>query len=323
MRKGLFSKIALLLTGFISLVTTAGAYATWTYSVETPSDVQTEISVGAGVFKWEGSDDMTGTTLGTNHTVLVDYIINSEYGLNTSNSYLNQQIDERERWNRDTFGSVDLYDGQDIEELFDLNTSKLSFLIEFPKNNDKLKYIYTTSVDLGKSGTWLGGNGAKPNVPIGTPIFEVFRTTVELQNGTWVATKSEIGYANSAYYENNIAGSWVVQCPCFNPDTWKAGYLGTGFSNAIYAFVGQTASGYPKEEKGDVYYALKPSSGGTRTVTLAEKYTSCNVRVYDANRQLIAQKQTADAATLSWTATANAQYYIVIGGMEEFAFTIS
>lgn len=323
MSKRLLSKIALLTTGFVALATTAGAYATWTFTAGTPAPVQSEIALGMGVFKWEGSDDMTGTTLGTNHTVLVDYIINGEHGLNTPNSYLNQQIDERERWNRDTFGSVDLYDGQDIEDLFDLNTSKLSFLIQFPKNNDTLKYVYTTSVDLGESGTWLGGSGAKPNVPIGTNIFEVFRTTLELQNGTWVAVKSEIGYAESAYYENNVAGSWIVQCPCFDPDTWKAGYLGTGFSDAIYAYVGQTASGYPKENKADVYYALKPSSGGTRTVTLLEKYISCNVRVYNANRQLIAQKQTANAATLSWTATANAQYYIVIGGMEEFAVTFS
>jgi hypothetical protein len=37
---------------------------------------------------------------------------------------------------------------------------------------------------------------------------------------------------------------------------------------------------------------------------------------------LVAEK-TTNGATLSWNATANAQYYIVVGGMEEFAVAFS
>ncbi|MBQ9714633.1 MAG: hypothetical protein IJV83_04875 [Clostridia bacterium] len=301
-----------------------GVYATWTYATGGVAEHAQELAIKLSEFEWKGSEELPDDVQGEDHYELINQVINSEYGLNTEGSYLNDQIDSRENRNRDTFGSVDLYDGSDIENLFDLNTSGLTFLLHFPENTPNEQYLFTTSVELGETG-WLGW-GSPANIPIGEYVYVIYRTKLVLSDtGKWEAVETKPGYAKSAYYENDWLGSVAAQTPCFDPDTWQEGKRGTGFSNAIYAFVGQTTSAYLDSDTEKTYYKVVPSSRRTVTITLGENDGHCSVNVYKANQatQNVTTSTTNGIKTVSFTASANATYYIELSGDKSIAFTIS
>lgn len=323
----LFPKITLLLGGVVTIASVAGVAATWTYVGGNAEIEQNMLSVGLAEFSWEGSEVLPDDIAGEDHQALVESLVDGEHGMNAEGSVINQQIAERQNswWSWDTFGSMDVYDSTDMTELFGLETSNLSFMIYFPDNAPNTRYIFTTSVELGEAGSW--GN-VDPNIPIGENVYAVYRTTLERNEaGDWVETKTELGYAESAYYDNNLLGSWVVQCPSFDVDTWTAGKLGTGMDNAVYAYVGQTVSAYVDTADETAYYEVTPEATGTRTATSAN--TACTITVYDRNGNELATSGPVEAedgtqsVSVSWQAARNTRYYISVVGDTSMTFTIA
>ena len=183
-------KRALLLLCVILLVfTVGGAYATWQYAIGAVAPFSSDISFKVGDFLWEGSGDLpTEGDIGENHLLLINNIINhEEHGFNAANSYLNEQIEERQdgglgwRNGRDTLGSMAVTQSEELTEIFGLDSSNLNFLIQFVNNNTY--YLFTTGIDLGERGAcnWLGQNtkAGQPTVPIGDYIHPIYKTVVE------------------------------------------------------------------------------------------------------------------------------------------------
>ncbi|MBQ9728705.1 MAG: hypothetical protein IJV85_03820 [Clostridia bacterium] len=219
-----------------TILSITGVYATWEYASE-PPEMQTA-DVGMTMGEWKPEVVLPDDTENENdHTLLVEALVNGvNKGLNTSNSYLNQQISTRDsRWGRDTLGSMAITQGDDLEELFQAGTKNLSFLIQWvDENNDGTTdyyYIFTTDVDLGEKGAihWLWGTNTKegkPTTPIGEYIYPIYRTRVEKNaSNQWEAVASEIGSAKSAWYEESRSNMNATQIPSFDPDTWAAGDL--------------------------------------------------------------------------------------------------
>ena len=208
--KLLISSLCILL-----LLVVPGTYASWIYCTIPLPAADDSVAVSMGVFKWEGSDVLPDDEEGGHaHANLIDRLINGEgVGLNTSDSYLNEQIKNRDRYyGRDTLGSMAITQGDSLNSLFDLDTENTAFLIQ--TKNSSTYYIFTTSVELGEKGS--------PNYAIGTTISPIYRTTVTKTNGVWTAVVTEEGTAKSAYYEEsqwfNITRSKI---PSFDPDSWS------------------------------------------------------------------------------------------------------
>ena len=210
------TRLLLPLLCLVLLLSTTGAYAAWIYC-ETPLyPTSDNVQFGVDIFHWEGSEVLPDDEEeGLAHATLIDRLINGEgIGLNSPDSYLNEQIRNRDRyWNRDTLGSMAITQGSALTTLFDLNTENVTFLIQTV--NSSTYYIFTTSLDLGENGS--------PTYAVGTTISPIYRTTVNLVNGTWVATVTEEGSATSAYYEESqLIFITRSKIPSFDPDSWKA-----------------------------------------------------------------------------------------------------
>ena len=210
----LFRALPLLLC--LVLLSVSGVYAAWHYCEMPLPNAKDNVIFKMSVFKWAGSevlpdDEQTGHA----HAVLIDKIVNGEgIGLNTPDSYLNEQIKERDRyWNRDTLGSMAIKQGGSLNNLFNLETENVTFLIQSVDSNTY--YIFTTSLDLGENG--------KLTYPVGTTISPIYRTTVKRTDGRWLATVTEEGSAPSAYYdESQLIFINRSKIPSFDPDRWRA-----------------------------------------------------------------------------------------------------
>lgn len=210
-----------------------GAYATWEYSNSGPDPSSIDISIKLGEFNWVGSGDLpTDSLIGEDHIALIQNIIDhSEHGLNTSKSYLNEQIEKRQDggigWSsgRDTLGSMAVTQSEELTEIFGLDASNLDFLIQFISSSEY--YIFTTGVNLGERGeiNWLGNNSkpGNPTTPIGKAIYPIYRTLVVKTNGKWAAKETKAGYALSAWYEESRRNANATQIPSFDPDTFQEG----------------------------------------------------------------------------------------------------
>ena len=220
--------IAFLLT---ICLTVGGTFATWIFT--DPMSTPTEITAGFKFAAWTGAeelpdDDMTGES----HIALIEQIINHpQHGLNTSRSYLNEQIADRQDgglgWSggRDTLGSMAVTQSDELTDIFGLAAYNLEFLIQFESST--VYYIFTTGEYLGERGEInIWGNNktpGKPTVPIGDPIHPIYRTRVEKKNGVWAAVETQVGYANSAWYEESRRNANATQIPAFDPDTFVEG----------------------------------------------------------------------------------------------------
>ncbi len=219
----------------VALLATGGAYATWWYAKSPADSVSSRCAFQLGDFLWEGSGSLpTEDELGQNHVSLIDRIINHpEHGLNASKSYLNEQIDDRKsgglgwRNGRDTLGSMAVTQSDELDEIFGLESAQLDFLIKFESNTRY--YLFTTGVDLGERGACnIFGSTTKagsPTVPLGSPVYPIYRTTVDYIDGKWTAIATAEGYALSAWYEESRSNSDATQIPSFDPDTFVEGKL--------------------------------------------------------------------------------------------------
>ncbi len=226
-------RVLLLSCAFILLLSVGGTYATWRYSTGTVDPFEMQLTFKVGDFFWEGSGDLpTDGDIGENHLLLIENIVNHpEHGLNQSGSYLNDQISARKNnsWlaggSRDTLGSMAVTQSDELDEIFGLSSSKLSFLIKFEDNNTYS--LFTTGVDLGERGeiNWIGQNSkpGSPNVPIGDYVYPVYKTVVKKIDGTWTVQSTVEGYAVSAWYEESRSNVNATQIPSFDPDQFFEG----------------------------------------------------------------------------------------------------
>lgn len=340
-----FSKVLLTVLAFVSILTSVGVYATWQYTISPPSDVSHEIPLTMKEYSWEGTEDLPGEEegdLGLNHHWLIQNLVSgtdasgTEIGLNNPNSQLNQYIDDRLDggwgWSRDYFGSMAVTGGSYMQQLFGTEAENLSFLVRVV--SDKEYYIYTTSIDLGERGepNWIGTSNkekGKPNIPIGEWVYPVFRTKLTRTNANedWTIVLTERGRAKSDWYDENRSNANVTQIPSFDPATWEVATMGGSTADAIWTFVGDVATANPESKTAPIYYRLKPSSAGTYTVkTYAENAV---VRVLNASGTVIANSANgydADGTKyvyVTFSATANAQYYVQLSGNTSIIFNIS
>ncbi len=213
-------KWTLFALGIIAVITSSQVYSSWQYAERDIKSISKSPSKVLHVFEYPPEEVLPEADLGKNQVVLVESLVDGDYGLNTPDSYLNQQISARKNasffkgGSKDTIGSMGMDQKDDFESLFSLESENLSFLIQFI--DDTTYYIFTTDVDLGQNG--------KPNYKIAEEnISPIYRTVLKKVNDIWQAQTSAKGYALSAYYEeSNILGN-ITRIPSFDPDTWVAG----------------------------------------------------------------------------------------------------
>ena len=229
----MFKRISLVLLCVVVLLSVGGVYATWSYSTDAHIASKMEFPLRMGEFNWTGSGDLpTLDEIGEDHISLIQQIVNHpQHGLNTSRSYLNEQIADRQDgglgWKdgRDTLGSMAVTQSSELSEIFGLEANNLQFLIQFKSSTEY--YIFTTGEYLGQRGevNFWGNNKTpgKPTVPIGENIYPIYKTRVVKTNGTWAPVETVKGYAASAWYEESRSNATATQIPSFDPDTFKEG----------------------------------------------------------------------------------------------------
>ena len=300
---------------------------TWHYAMSDPGSIEVPILVQ--VFPWVGADQLPDDVVGEDHQGLIDKILNGTYtetngsvtqiGLNNPDSYISEEIKKRANGNflfrSDVLGSMDFWESSDISKFFDTATNGLSFLLYFPEGESDVYYLYTTSVELGKESN-------NPNIPIGEKIYPIYRTELHKdETGKWVATETRTGYAESAYYQNPITGSWLVKYPSFDPNSWEEVDLGLSFNDAIYAFVGQTTTSYNKDATTPTYYKLTTSSA--TTINISSEDENAIIKVYDSSKRLVtATKGAQGSPSVSFRSSRNATYYLEVSGGKSITFAI-
>jgi len=345
MFKKLSRTITILIIFVVSICSIAGVSATWKYAVFSPDEVNESVKVD--YFPWEGSDILPEDEVGYNHRVLIENIINGSMtengvttgiGLNNPDSELNQQLENRENRNKTTFGSMDAWDSAEMHAIFGLEASELAFMIYSPANQPTVKYIYTTSVELGES-SWFYG---KPTYPIGTRIYPVYRTKV---NGVvvdkvkgedvyeWTAEKTVLGSAKSQYYDNDYLGSFASKNPAFNPTTFAPMFaedcetgetpiaMGQTTANAIYTYVGQSFIMGTDKVAETAYFTIQPTTAGTVKITPDNE--GLTIVVYSNANYTTEIASSTETGIATFTATANTTYYYKVMGTSPKNFIIS
>lgn len=323
----LILSLALVISVFISCLSFGGVQGAWHYAMSVSGEINIPIKVE--VFPWEGADQLPGDVAGENHQKLVEAIIDGTYtnsdgtvtniGLNNPDSYISQEIANRSEGNflfrSDILGSMDYWERNDIAKFFDTETSGLEFVLHFPNGEEEPYYLYTTSAELGES---------NPNFPIDEKIYPIYRTEFRKnEKGEWEATETKTGYAESAYYQNPITGSWLLKYPSFNPDSWTEGDLGTGFDDAAYAYIGQTVEAYIGSGETAKYYKI--TSASAKTVKISAEQSDAIVRVYsNTNGALVnATAGAQGSSTVSFRASKNTTYYVQVSGLAKITFKIT
>ncbi len=327
------------------ILAVTGVSATWIYAVRSPDRV--EASVEVQLFPWEGSEILPDDVVGENHKALIDNIINGtmtdsngkivEIGLNNPDSQISQQIDDRISKRKYTFGSMDFYDSEEMHAIFGLEAANLTFMVYSPQNNTNVKYLYTTNCDLGEAGYLWWGNA---KYPTGERIYPIYKTRLEYQTSTgsngkptkeWVAVKTVLGSAKSAYYDNDTFGSAISKNPAFDPTTFApvnaedcesgetAIPMGKTTDNAIYIPLGATVdeTAYSTDK---TYFKYTASSNGTVKITFTEKSKYLTVSVY-SNKALTNLVATGTGQDFTFN-TSSTTYYIVATGDMEVNFKI-
>lgn len=292
-------------------------YSTWVYGEALSGSIDMDINLI--VMPWEGADELPNhSETGNNHKTLINNILGGTYvsggttqnvGLNTENSYLVQEINERKSitWrDADRLGSMDIWQSDRITEYFSLNedSNKVAFILEFPDETEDTYYLYTTSVDL--------GDGWSLTIPEGTNIYPIYRTTLQRDaQGKWGVVSTEVGYAKSAKYANPLTGLKLGNA--FDTASWTKGELGTEMSNAVY-----TTSNFKMPVETitageEIYYYYDSSSNANLTVTVADGQDAV-AYVYDANGQLVSAISGTQqgSQTVTFTGSRNTRYYIKI-----------
>ena len=147
----------------------------------------------------------------------------------------------------------------------------------------------------------------------------------------WVAEKTVLGSAKSAYYDNDTFGSAAVQNPAFDPVSFapisaedcESGEspitMGDSMNSAIYIPLGTTVDEVANSAD-KTYFKYQALSSGTVKITPTEKSEFLTISVYsdESLKELVA---TGTGAQISFDAS-EMTYYIVATGDTEVNFTI-
>lgn len=302
--------------------------AEWKYSEAISADIDLDIKVV--VLPWEGADELPNQSeYGNNHKICIEKVLGGTYvsggqtqniGLNSENSYLQQEIQARKNISyRDAnqLGSMDIWQSDRINELFSLSegSNKVEFILEFPDGSDDTYYLYTTSVDL--------GDGWSPEIPVGTFIFPVYKTTLQRNaEGVWEAVSTEVGAAKSARYKNPYTG--LALGNAFDTSTWVKGRLGTDMDNAVYTKLGFAMPVETHNPEDEIYYYYDSSSTSNATVTIGNSDKAV-AYVYDNKGKLVSTLQNTSQGSqkVTFKPSRNARYYIKITGDVYCTFTVN
>ena len=322
------------------LFSITGVFAAWIYAEEAPDPK--EVTIQFQLFPWDGSEILPDDVVGENHKVLIDNIVNGtmtdsngklvEIGLNNPDSQLSEQIDDRLSKRKYTFGSMDFYDSEEMHAIFGLEAANLTFMVYSPQNNTNVKYLYTTSCDLGEAGLLWWGNA---KYPTGERVYPIYRTRIEYQTSVdskgktvqeWVAVKTILGSAKSAYYDNDTFGSAISKNPAFDPTTFApmnsedgesgetAVEMGKTINNAIYipldTVVDETAYSTDK-----TYFKYTASSSGTVRIIPLEKDGNLTISVY-SNTGLTNLVASGTGKEFSFSCSSGTYYIVATGDMD-------
>lgn len=307
---------------------TSKIFAEWKYSEALSADVELDINVM--VLPWEGADELPNQSeYGNNHKILIENVLNGTYvsggqtqnvGLNTENSYLANEIESRKSITyRDAnqLGSMDIWQSDRINEFFNLSSesNNVEFILKFPDGSDDTYYLYSTSLNL--------GDGWSPEIPVGTNIYPVYKTTLQRNSdGVWEAISTEVGYAKSARYANPYTG--ITLGNAFDTNSWTKGKIGTSFDDAIYTKLNYAMPVETHDSTTETYYYYDSSSTSNATVTI-NKSEKAVAYVYDSNGNLVtAINDTSQGTqTVTFKPSRNTRYYIKITGDNYCTFTVS
>lgn len=321
---------AIVIVFVIALVSLANpsVSAEWVYGEALSADIDLDVNVV--VMPWEGADELPSQSeYGNNHKILIENVLNGTYvsggqtqnvGLNTENSYLAQEIQSRKNISyRDAnqLGSMDIWQSDRINEFFNLSigSNKVEFILKFPDGSDDTYYLYSTSLDL--------GDGWSPEIPVGTYIYPVYKTTLQRNSdGVWEAISTEIGSAKSARYNNPYTG--LALGNAFDTNSWTKGKLGTGLSDAIYTKLNYAMPVESHNDTDETYYYYDSSSTSNVTVSIQNSEKAV-AYVYDSNGNLVATRNntTQGSQTVTFKPSRNTRYYVKITGDVYCTFTIA
>ena len=205
-----FSKIALLLTIFLTLATVTGVMATFDYALYAPPTLYKGFNMQVGVFTWIGLEELPDdSNAGENHIALIERIINSSEGLNTPSSHLNDVINQRIQLSKETASSVAPTKGGNLKSLFNTDEMReLHFLLHFnPDENGNVTeyYLYTFERSI---------LGYQQRIVI-SPVYKTWVTLRE--DGKWKAMRSWEGSAETIFYDTKQGSGKDMT---INPLTW-------------------------------------------------------------------------------------------------------
>lgn len=324
----LFSSLLLVAIVSIFSLFVPQVYAEWKYNEALSADIQLDINVI--VLPWEGADELPNQNeYGNNHKILINNVLNGTYvsggqtqniGLNTKNSYLANEINSRKNISyRDAnqLGSMDLWQSDRINEFFNLSvgSNKVEFILKFPDGSDDTYYLYSTSLDL--------GDGWSPEIPVGTYIFPVYKTTLQRNaEGIWEAVSTEVGHAKSARYNNPYTG--LALGNAFDTDSWTKGKIGTGLNDAIYTKLNYAMPVETTSEEIETYYYYDSSSTNNVSVKIQDS-DSAVAYVYNNKGNLVSTLSNTKQGSqiVTFKPSRNTKYYIKITGDTYCRFTIS
>ncbi len=324
----LFSSLLLVAIVSIFSLFVPQVYAEWKYNEALSADIQLDINVI--VLPWEGADELPNQNeYGNNHKILINNVLNGTYvsggqtqniGLNTNNSYLANEINSRKNISyRDAnqLGSMDLWQSDRINEFFSLSdgSNKVEFILKFPDGSDDTYYLYSTSLDL--------GDGWSPEIPVGTYIFPVYKTTLQRNSeGIWEAVSTEVGHAKSARYNNPYTG--LALGNAFDTDSWTKGKIGTGLNDAIYTKLNYAMPVETTSEEIETYYYYDSSSTNNVSVKIQDS-DSAVAYVYNNKGNLVSTLSNTKQGSqiVTFKPSRNTKYYIKISGDTYCRFTIS
>lgn len=322
-----FTIIALFFVG-LSLVTPK-VKASWIYNEALSADI--DLGVNVMVMPWEGAEELPNQSeYGNNHKLLIEKVLNGTYtsgnntqnvGLNTQNSYLAEEIQNRKNIsyrNADQLGSMDLWQSDRINEFFELNdgTNKVEFILKFPDGSNDTYYLYSTSLFL--------GDGWSPEIPAGTNIYPVYKTTLQRNSdGKWEAISTEVGYAPSARYSNPYTG--LALGNAFDTSKWVKGRIGTSFSDAVYTKKSYAMPVESHDVTHETYYYYDNGSSTTNLTVTVSKSEKAVVYVYNSSGNLVSATSGTSQGSqkVTFKPSRNAKYYIKITGDTYCNFTIT
>lgn len=322
-----FTAVLVVLVIAVFSIGTPSVLAEWKYSEAISADIDLDLNVV--VMPWEGADELPNQSeYGNNHKILIENVLNGTYvsgtttqniGLNTENSYLVQEINARKNISyRDAnqLGSMDLWQSDRINEFFNLSigSNKVEFILKFPDGSDDTYYLYSTSLEL--------GDGWNPEIPVGTYICPVYKTTLQRNSeGVWEAISTEVGHAKSARYNNPYTG--LALGNAFDTNSWVKGRLGTSFDDAIYTKLNYSMPVEHINDTDEGYYYYDSTSTSNVSVTIQNSERAV-VYVYDSSRKLVTTRNNTSqgSQTVTFKPSRNARYYIKVTGDVYCTFTI-